>query len=350
MTQSQNSKTQFIKDLKPGMQADSIFLIIKKIIKKKKNGEDYCIISLQDRTGTVDGVIWTDVFSSTGPFGEGDFGFIKGEITDYRGTLQLTVSSLTKISSEKEKIISIADYVKTTGKNIDKMLNELRIYIDKIENEYLKELLRSFFEDEKFVDRFCKATAAVQYHHAYIGGLLEHTLAMVKISDSIVDIYSDIKAINKDLVITGIILHDIGKMDEYTTEKNGALIKITDEGKLLGHITIGYGIVLKKIEAIKKFPCQLKDRLLHIILSHHGHKEFGSPKRPKTLEAFLVHHIDYLDADIGGFANILESKSSDSGWSEYLRNFERSILLKELNIEETFDSEEENDSEPDKLF
>ncbi len=154
---------------------------------------------------------------------------------------------------------------------------------------------------------------------------MEHTLSRVKICDFISSNYDNI---DRDLLISGAILHDIGKVVEYATEKSGALIKISDEGKLIGHITIGYGMVLNKIDSINDFPKDLKDRLLHIILSHHGHKEFGSPKRPKTLEAFIVYHVDHMDADIGGFNDIIENSSPSADWSDYLRNFERSVLLK----------------------
>jgi len=129
------------------------------------------------------------------------------------------------------------------------------------------------------------------------------------------------------LLITGAILHDIGKIKEYMVD---IVIKITDEGRLLGHITIGYGMILEKIKEIEAFPEDLKERLLHIILSHHGQKEFGSPKRPKILEAFIVYHVDHMDADVGGFNIILEESGGKSDWSEYARNFERSIMLKEL--------------------
>jgi len=148
---------------------------------------------------------------------------------------------------------------------------------------------------------------------------------MVKICSYLAGCYENI---DRDLLIAGAVLHDIGKMTEYITEKNGAIIKITDEGKLLGHITIGYGIVLDKIKLIKDFPRDLEKRLLHIILAHHGHKEFGSPKRPKTLEAFIVYHVDHMDADIGGFNYILENSGSEADWSEYLKNYERCVYLK----------------------
>ncbi|MBM3713930.1 MAG: HD domain-containing protein, partial [Actinobacteria bacterium] len=145
------------------------------------------------------------------------------------------------------------------------------------------------------------------------------------------------KKLNRDLLLAGAVLHDIGKIREYKFDKKNITIGVSNEGKLLGHITIGYGMVLGKIKEIKSFPEDLKERLLHIILSHHGAKEFGSPKRPKILEAFVVYHVDHMDADIGGFCIVAEESGGRAEWSEYLKNFERSIYLKELNLAQDFD-------------
>ena len=215
--------------------------------------------------------------------------------------------------------------IKTSGKNIDEMFERIKKYADGVKNPYLKKLLGLFFEDKKFEDDFKNAAAAVRYHHAFKGGLLEHTLSVTEICDAIYRVYRNL---NYDLLISGAILHDIGKIREYRTQ---VTTEVTDEGKLLGHITIGYGWVLEKIKKIDGFPKDLSDRLLHIILSHHGQKEFGSPKRPKIPEAFVVYHVDYMDADIGGYNIILEENKSGSSWSDYLKNFDRSVFLKKLD-------------------
>ncbi|MBM3704888.1 MAG: HD domain-containing protein [Actinobacteria bacterium] len=339
-------KKQFIGELAPGMAVDSVFLLTKKILKKKKSGEDYCIICLQDRSGSLDGVIWTEAYKNLGVFVEGNFVRVKGEVSDYKGARQLSVSFLSSLERSDEDKLAFSDYVRISKRDSAEMFSELNTYIDRMENNHLKSLLESFFNAGDFKESFCKSSAAVQYHHAYIGGLLEHTLSMVKICNYLSENY---KNINKDLLITGAILHDIGKVIEYVSEKRGALIKITDEGRLLGHITIGYGMVLEKINEIKKFPKELKDRLLHIILSHHGHKEFGSPKRPKTLEAFIVYHVDHLDADIGGFTFILEESGGLSDWSEYLRNFERSIFLKNPDYENNLFSDSSGSGDTEEI-
>ncbi len=318
------SKKQFISDLGIGVKVESIFVVASKRIRKKKNGDDYCTVVLQDREGSIEGVLWTEVYLNTEDFAPGDFVFIEGEVKGYKGGKQIVVSSLKKIEDNLD--INHPDYIKTSGKDIDKMFEEIREYIARVKNPYLKKLLDLYFNDEKFVQDFKNATAAVQYHHAFRGGLLEHTLAVTGICDAAYRIYQNL---NYDLLICGAILHDIGKIREYKTK---VTTEVTDEGKLLGHITIGYGWILEKIKQIKDFPRDLRNRLLHIILSHHGHKEFGSPKRPKILEAFIVYHVDHMDADVGGYNIILDESKGGSDWSDYAKNFERSVFLKKLEL------------------
>ncbi len=327
------NKKQFIADIKVGDNFDSTVIVSEKQVKKKKNGEDYCTVTFQDRTGTIEGILWTEAYLGAGDFSEGDLVNIKSIIKEYRGSRQLIVNSLKKL--EKDDNRDLSDYIKSTSKNIDSMFEEILGYIGSMENRYLKELLNSFMADKGFVKNYRTSTAAVRYHHAYQGGLLEHSLNVVKICDMLAGIYDNL---NRDLLLAGAILHDIGKIKEYSS---GVNLKITNIGRLLGHITIGYGWVQEKIGQVKGFPADLADRLLHIILSHHGRLEFGSPKRPKILEAFVVYHADHLDGDIGGFNIILENANSENDWSEYVKNFERPIYLKKLEIEE----EENRDNE-----
>ena len=318
------NKKQFVSDLKVGAKVESVFIVADKQIRKKKDGGDYCTVTLQDREGNIEGVIWTEVYRNTGSFGRGDFVMVEGNVGGYKGSKQLTITSLKRV--EDIRNIDYQDYIKTTRKDIDGMFNEIKGYIAEIKNSYVRKLLDLFFCDEEFVKDFKNSTAAVQYHHAFKGGLLEHTLAVVKICDAAFKIYSNL---NYDLLISGAILHDIGKIKEY---KTSITTGVTDEGKLLGHITIGYGWILEKIKQIDGFPEELKNRLLHIILSHHGHKEFGSPRRPKIMEAFIVYHADHLDADIGGFSLIMEGNKDGNDWSDYVKNFERSVLLRKLEL------------------
>lgn len=319
-------KEQFLSDLKVGDMVETSFVVSEKQVKKKKNGEDYCTVTLQDRSGTVEGVLWTEVFETSDDFKEGDIVEVKGILKEYRGSRQLIVNSLEKI--EKDSVQDLSDYIKSTSKDIDGMFEEILGYIGSLESKYLKELLGLFMDDKKFATDYRTSTAAIRYHHAYQGGLLEHSLNVTKVCDMLAGIYDNL---HRDLLICGAILHDVGKIREYSS---GVNLKITNRGRLLGHITIGYGWVLEKIDQIKGFPKDLADRLLHIILSHHGHLEYGSPKRPKILEAFIVYHADHLDGDIGGFNIILENTSDENEWSEYARNFERPVFIKQLDLEE----------------
>lgn len=318
------SKKQFISDLKIGVKVESVFMVADKQVRKKKNGDDYCTVVLQDREGSIEGVMWTEVYHNAEDFNKRDFVLVEGDVGGYRGGRQLNITSLKRI--EDRGNIEHADFIKTSRKDINGMFDEIKEYIAGVKSSYVKKLLDLYFCDEKFIKEFKDSTAAVQYHHAFKGGLLEHTLAVVKICHAAYKIYGNL---NYDLLISGAILHDIGKIREYRTT---ITTEVTDEGKLLGHITIGYSWVLEKIKQIEGFPEDLKNRLLHIILSHHGHKEFGSPKRPKILEAFIVYHADHMDADIGGYSIILEENKSGNDWSDYVKNFERSVLLKKLEL------------------
>ncbi len=320
------TKKQFTSDLEIGSKAESIFVVADKKVRKKRNGEDYCTVLLQDREGSIEGVLWTEVYLNTEEFNKGDFVLLQGEVKGYRGGRQIVINSLKKYKENGE--LKQSDFIKTSKKNVDEMFEEIKKYINSIKNNYLKILLNLFFSDEQFVKDFKDATAAVQYHHAYKGGLLEHTLNVTRICDAIYGIY---KNLNRDLLISGAILHDIGKIGEYRTK---ITTEVTDSGKLLGHITIGYGWILERLKKIEGFPVDLSNRLLHIILSHHGHKEFGSPKRPKILEAFIIYHVDHMDSDVGGYNLMLEANRDGSDWSDYMKNFERSVLLKRLPEDE----------------
>ena len=328
----ETGKKQFISDLEAGARADSIFMVAKKQVRKKKNGDDYCAVTLQDKEGSIEGVAWTEIYRSAGNFTEGDLVSVEGDVKEYKQVKQLVINSIKKIENKED--IEYSDYIKTSRRDIDEMFAGIKEYAARIKNPHLKKLIDSYFEDKEFVKDFKNAAAAVRYHHAFKGGLLEHTLAVTEICNAISRVYHNL---NYDLLISGAILHDIGKIREYKTV---ATTEVTDEGKLLGHITIGYGWVLEKIKQIDGFPGDLRDRLLHIILSHHGHKEFGSPKRPKILEAFIVYYVDHMDADIGGYNIILEENKGGSDWSDYVKNFERSVFLKKLELPGDEDSED----------
>jgi 3'-5' exoribonuclease len=199
------------------------------------------------------------------------------------------------------------------------MFQDILAYIDAISSEPIKKLLTAFFYDEKTADLFRRAPAAKGFHHIYLGGLLEHTLSVVRLLDHAAKHYPQL---NRDLLIAGGILHDIGKIYEFSYD---GLIAYSDEGRMIGHLVMGVEMIDKKIEAIPDFPVQLALELRHIILSHHGEFEFGSPKRPKTLEALVIHFMDDLDAKVNAFESFVaaDAANADSDWTTYNRFFER---------------------------
>ncbi|MES0341395.1 MAG: OB-fold nucleic acid binding domain-containing protein, partial [Candidatus Humimicrobiaceae bacterium] len=216
-------KEQFISDLKVGDLVETSFVVSEKQVKKKKNGQDYCTVTLQDRGGMVEGVLWTEVFEEAGEFKEGDLVEVKGLLKEYRGSRQLIVNSL--IKTEKDSDQDLSDYIKSTSKDIDSMFEEILGYITSLDSKYLKELLNSFMDDKKFVSDYRTSTAAIRYHHAYQGGLLEHSLNVTKICEALTGIYNNL---NRDLVICGAILHDVGKIREYSS---GVNMKMTNRGR-----------------------------------------------------------------------------------------------------------------------
>jgi 3'-5' exoribonuclease len=202
--------------------------------------------------------------------------------------------------------------------DVGAMFDEFLSYIEQIQNEPIKILLQSFFHDQKTADLFKRAPAAKGFHHVYLGGLLEHTLSVVRLLGKTADHYPKL---NRDLLLAGGMLHDIAKIYEFSYDH---MIDYSDEGRLIGHIVMGVEMIDRKIEAIPEFPATLALQLRHIILSHHGEFEFGSPKRPKIMEALVVHHIDDLDAKLNAFsAFISDSTNGDSDWTAYNRFFER---------------------------
>ena len=206
------------------------------------------------------------------------------------------------------------------------MFSEMIGYIEKVNDKFLKSLLNAFFQEEETSSLFQRAPAAKGFHHIYLGGLLEHTLSVIRLLEKVADHYP---VLNKDMLIAGGILHDIGKIHELTYNN---MIDYSDEGRLIGHIVMGVEMIDKKIASIDDFPKQLAMELRHIVLSHHGEFEFGSPKRPKTLEALVVHYIDDLDAKFKAFQTFMaDSASADSDWTGYNRFLERFLYRKKTD-------------------
>jgi 3'-5' exoribonuclease len=268
----------------------------------------------------IDARMWdasTPFFES---LGNDTFLRIKGRTEIYQNKIQLIIKH---ISTTNQEDIKLEDYLPSTEQDVNKMFSELKQIVSSIKQTHLKNLLDLFFGDKDFCRGFCSAPAAVQYHHAFLGGLLEHTLSVARLGDIIAPLYP---GLNRDLLICGIMLHDIGKISELCYEKN---FHYSDEGQLIGHLISGVLMVEEKAKQIDGFPKTLLDLLRHLILSHHGEYEWGSPKLPMTLEAITLHYLDNIDAKIHAFNKaITNDKDSSDNWTTYNKMFERKLFKK----------------------
>ena len=307
-------KKAFINAIKAGQRVDDIFVARDKQTAFKKDGDPYLIVSLVDRTGELKAVAWDNVEAMSKAFVAGDYIRVRGNVAEYRGSLQLVIQEAARLDRDK---IDPLDFLPSTERDVEQMLARLIQVSQSVENSHLSKLLAAFFEDEAFVDRFKIAPAAKKMHHAYLGGLLEHTLSIVLLIQAIVGHY---KGIDKDVLLTGGILHDIGKTREFSYETQ---IDYSDAGRLLNHIVIGVEMLDAKIATIDGFPEELALVLKHIIVSHHGTRDFGSPEPPKTLEAIILHYLDELDAKVMAVRAFMDAEDSEATWTSYHRVLER---------------------------
>jgi 3'-5' exoribonuclease len=321
MTKRERSETinppshTWIKDIKEDNHVHGRYLVKVKKTGQTKNGDPFIGITLSDRTGDVESRVWENALELASLFNEGDVLEVEGHATLYKNRIQLVLSNL-KVVNEEDPAI----FLESAPGDIDEMMGSLRKIIAKIKDSHLKILSNRFLSDRNFMELFKKAPASKNFHHNYIGGLLEHTLSVCQMSLRVTEQYPNL---DKDLMITGAFLHDIGKVREFRYD---TWIEYSDEGRLLGHLVQGTAMVDEKLAGIKNFPHDIAFRLKHIILSHHGEYEFGSPKRPKFLEAFALHLIDDLDAKINGLRRFMEKDMKEGAWTDFNRMFDRYFL------------------------
>ncbi len=309
------AKEIYLKDIKQGNKVASSFMVAEKNMAFSIKGAPYLNVRLKDKTGELDGKVWDNAIDFDQQFKKGDIIHIEGRAASYRNSIQISIINIHRIPWEE---INPVDYLPSVKGDVHAMFNEMMEFVEKVNDKYLRALLNAFFQEEETSSLFQRAPAAKGFHHIYLGGLLEHTLSVVRLLEKVADHYS---VLNKDMLIAGGILHDIGKIYEFSYNN---IIDYTDEGRLIGHIVMGVEMINKKIAAIDDFPSHLALELRHIILSHHGEFEFGSPKRPKTLEALVVHYIDDLDAKFNAFQTFMaDSANADSDWTGYNRFLER---------------------------
>lgn len=312
---------KYIKDYKEGDRVFDIYLCKHKQSAVTKNGKSYDTVILQDKSGTVDAKIWDPNNPGIGDFDTLDYIEVYGDVTCFQNALQVNVKRIRKC---QEGEYDPADYLPVSSKNIEEMYKELLEYIQKIENPYLKKLMDAFFvEDEAFIKAFKKSSAAKTVHHGFVGGLLEHSLSVTKLCDYYCAAYP---LLNRDLLISAAICHDIGKTRELSLFPEN---DYTDEGQFLGHIVMGSEMIGEKIKNIPGFPQMLAGELKHCILAHHGEYEFGSPKKPAIMEAMALNFADNTDAKMQTFAEILNN-TNETGWLGYNRLFESNLRATRL--------------------
>ena len=312
----QKRKMKYLKDYNDGDRVFDIYLCKHKVSAVTKNGKPYESLILQDKTGTIDAKVWDPSSAGIAEFRALDYIEVYGDVTSFQGALQVNVKRIRKC---REGEFNPDDYLPVSKYNIEDMFEELTTYIGKLENKYLKQLLKAFFmEDKEFIRVFKLSSAAKTVHHGFVGGLLQHTLGVVRLCDYYCNAYP---LLNRDLLICAAICHDIGKTREISLFPQN---DYTDEGQFLGHIMIGTEMVADKIREIEGFPVTLASELKHCILAHHGEYEFGSPKKPAIIEAVALNFADNTDAKLQTFTEILEN-STETGWMGFNRLFDSNL-------------------------
>lgn len=313
---------KFIKDYKEGDRVSDIYLCKHKQSAVTKNGKPYENVILQDKTGTVDAKIWDPNSAGIEDFDALDYIEVYGDVTSFQNALQVNIKRA-RLCREGE--YDPANYLPVSKKDISAMYKELLRYIGGIENTYLKKLLEAFFvEDEAFIAAFQKSSAAKSVHHSFMGGLLEHTLSVVKLCEYYCKTYPMLK---RDLLLTAAMCHDIGKTRELSLFPQN---DYTDDGQLLGHIVMGAEMIGEKVRTIPGFPSVLESQLKHCILAHHGEYEYGSPKKPALMEALALNLADNTDAKLETFTEILES-TAETGWLGFNRLFESNLRMTRMD-------------------
>lgn len=319
---------RFVRELSAGdFVEDQAFLVASKDLRTTSNGSLYIHCVLADKTGQMLGRVWQATEEMYAHIPEGGFLRVKGRVENYKGSLQFIIDGMRPCDP---KTLELAEFMPQTEEDIDAMFERIKAILRQVKNPHLLNLIKQFILDEPLMQRFRKAPAAMQMHHAFIGGLLEHTRNLLELALLVMPRYPKVSI---DLVLTGIFLHDLGKTVELVYETNFAY---TNEGQLIGHIVQACMWVEEKVRAVESdtgqpFPAEIKQALQHIILAHHGEYEFGSPKLPAMPEAIAVHHLDNLDAKLQMFVSRIENDTDPtSDWTEFVRGLDTKIYKKDV--------------------
>ncbi|MBO7725618.1 MAG: HD domain-containing protein [Thermoguttaceae bacterium] len=314
---------RFINQLHENLHVSEVYQITERTLRTNKHGELYLQFVLTDRTGSIDARLWNAESNILSKFENGSFVSVDGVVQRFQGTLQLIAKSLTPVAAEK---LDLADFARGGVVDISRLTARVKELLAELKNPNLRNLADCFVTDEAFMQAFCNRPAGIKIHHATIGGLLEHTLKMMEMAKCIGQIYSDL--LDPDLLLMGAFLHDIGKIDELSSNSG---FSYTDLGQMLGHPHLGAARLREKIAETEKltstaFDPELAMLLTHLIISHHGTLENGSAKVPMTLEAIALYYIDSLDAKLAEFhRNLCEDVNSDSHWTNYIPGLDRKL-------------------------
>jgi 3'-5' exoribonuclease len=306
---------QFVNQIKDRDAVNAVFLVKDKVLAMAKNGKPYMNLRLMDKSGDIEAKVWDNTEVLDKQFDKDDFVTVRGKASVYMNKMQVVIAEITKMPEEQ---VVLANFLPESPRDTAEMRQELSDIVAALGNPHLKKMMESFLADEPFMALYSQAPAAKAMHHVYLGGLLEHSLSLVMLVKNVVPLYH---GINEDLLIVGALLHDVGKIYEMSFAR---AIDYTDAGKLLGHITIGVELVGEKIHAVEGFPRELSLLLKHMLLSHHGQYEYGSPKRPKTVEATILNYLDDMDSKINGIqTHIAKETASTSRWTAHHRLYDR---------------------------
>lgn len=317
---------RFVSDLGDREDVNEVFVASEKQLRPNRNGNLYLQLRLSDRTGTVNAMMWNATDRIYQAFENGDYVQVQGTSQIYNGNMQVIVN---QIDAAEIRVVDEDDFVHLSDPQRDKIVARLRQALLAMESAELKQLAECFLNDETLMRRFCDAPAGIKNHHAYPGGLLEHVVNLIEL---ILVVAPKYPALNQDLLVMGGFLHDIGKIDELTYER---ALGYSDEGQMLGHLVQGVVILERKLdayaaEAEKAFPDSLAMQLKHMIVSHHGKLEFGSPKVPMTLEATALHYLDDMDAKLHSFEGLMrDDVNADSRWTVYHPQLGRKLYKSE---------------------
>jgi len=318
-------KSPFIANLQPNEVHTGVFLVQFKEVRQNKAGAPYLVLTLADRSGELDARMFENAAESVDTFDRDSFVRVKGLLQIFQNRPQLTIHKIVPVPDSE---VDFADFFAASTRDRDEMFAELLTWISSVTHPHLKALLEAVFADEAIARDFRIAPAAKSVHHAWLGGLIEHVLSLCHLAKFTAAHYSDI---DFDLLLTGVILHDIGKIRELTYARG---FGYSTEGQLIGHIAIGVRMVEEKLARLPGFPAPLRDLLIHLMLSHHGELEFGSPKVPLFPEAMLLHYLDNLDSKMECARRLIEKdKLVEGAWTAYSHPLDRTLLKKRKYLE-----------------